>query len=112
MKFYGDHYSMAIYFPYFMEYFTQASKIFVFQVKCKGNVTSFGRRRRSTVVPTVTEANVTELTKVPKNQTTDELPLQTQIIVKDDRPDQDIQPNPLRSKDTPDTLLILGSGMT
>ncbi|KAJ8681895.1 hypothetical protein QAD02_017687 [Eretmocerus hayati] len=76
------------------------------------NATSFGRKRRAVDEQSNMTTKVVELSniRVPNNTAVDLLPLQAQIIVKDNKSsNQDIHPNPLRSRENPDTVLILGT---
>ncbi|XP_058797709.1 uncharacterized protein LOC131667947 isoform X2 [Phymastichus coffea] len=81
-------------------------------VKCNKNRLSYGRKKRSSDEPEIpSPGNVEELHVSTGNGTTatEELLLQTSIIVQDPRDNQNIHPNPLRSKDNPDTVVLLGS---
>ncbi|XP_015604224.1 uncharacterized protein LOC107272038 [Cephus cinctus] len=73
--------------------------------RCRGGSISYGRRRRS-VFPEASVANVSEIPGVAKNQTPEELPLQLSIIVQSPV----ISADPLLSTDgtNPDTILIAG----
>ncbi|KAL7301175.1 hypothetical protein TKK_0006146 [Trichogramma kaykai] len=66
---------------------------------CKGNVSSFGRKKRSIEEQS---ANVTQIAK-EKSTSVDKLALEASVIVKGSE-NEEVYPNPLRSKD--DTILL------